>query len=536
MEEKMLTINDVPSGVVQQIFSFLNWRDLSAVAMMSQHWHRLSDTQKAIWRKKLKEEKDIEFNPEFFPPGFLDSHPIDLRALYLKIRYIPRTKIFNNSAFSHYKYYVVLCALVGGQTFWDALALHGRPPSFTPSSPITSYYIAGTFAISGDLESLKKFDETSLYEIGILLAGAVKGGSLSIIEWILDQGERGKSYLQECYGWAIEYRQHAVIELLETKYQQLEPVIEGNPWYCLDKAIASDSVPMVCRFLNPARKPPAHFLHLAAQNDAATVFWYGVKSLGLDINQLNPHNDSMPVHCVAEAGHVELFCQIARSPDCCLHLPNPECRKVSDQPAYLKLLKKAARDQSAKIIRVLHREFNADLSIIDLDTGNTLAHECCMNPGLIHVFRYLILYGNINWNHANKDGKTVAQSQTLQDLKNPFFYAQNTRVYYVMHARVMEYLIKAISGDEDANEFRARLLQFHKDHPQDIMACLALAIVFKDDADLCAQYQKAAREINGKRYKECVMIMGRLADYLQNLGTIDTDCLKTRQGPVCSVM
>lgn len=524
----------LPADVVQYMFNFLDWRGLQTVAVVCRKWHELSDAKKNFWKKKLEEEKGLNFDPKNFPPGFLEAHPIDYRALYFRIRHIPPNKLFNNSAFMHYGYYVVVCALVGGDTFWDALELHGKPRSFAFSKDATSYYIAGTFAISGDLESLKRFDEGSLQEDGILLEGAVKGGSLPIIEWLLDKVEEGReSYLQSCYAWAIEYRQPRVTELLETKYQQMEPVIVENPWYCLDKAIVSDSVPMVCRFLNPERIPP-HFLKLAASNNAASVFWYGVNTLNLDFNK--PDSQGwMPVHYVAEQGHLELFRQIANHPNCCLHLRDPECRVASDQLAYLQLLKKAVVEDSCQIVRVLHREFNVDLSVVDPETGNTLGHECCLRTSL-KVFRYLVLHSNIDWSHSNKQGKTVAQCGTLENLDNPFFLSQNCRYYYLQHFQVIELLIKAISTDEDAKAFTARLVQHHNDHPQDIMACLALAIVFKDDRSVCAQYKSAARSVNRRQYNESVKIMQYIAYHLQNIATIDTSCFKTRLARACAVM
>ncbi|MDQ2995005.1 MAG: F-box protein, partial [Pseudomonadota bacterium] len=427
----------LPNDVLKYLFTFLNGRQLSTVSLVCKKWKTLSDDQKNIWKKKLKEEKGIDFDPKNFPTGFLEAHPIDYKALYFKVRNIPFNKLFNNSAFYHYKYYVVLCALVGGRTFWDALQLHGKPQSL---STFTSYYIAGTFAFSGDLESLKLFDESSLEERGILLEGAVQGSALNIIEYLIAQIEGDKNgCLQICYGWALEYLQPAVIEFLETKYNCQEPIVEDNPYYCLDKAICSDSVPLVSRFVNH-EKVPAHFLHLAASQNAISVFWYGVNVLGLDINTLDSHG-WMPIHYVASNGSShKLLQQIAHHPNCCLHLRHPRSRKAIHQPAYYLLLKIAVSEDSGRIIRLLHREFKLDLSIVNPETGNTLAHECCMKMGSISAFRYLVLYGNINFDHANLAGKTIAQCVTLYDLKNPFHSNANLHYFYVQHVRVVELL------------------------------------------------------------------------------------------------
>lgn len=526
-----VSIEKVPGDVISHMFSYLGWRDLAAVSMMNREWRRLGDKQKNFWKTKLKEEKGVDFDPRYFPEGFLESHPIDLRALYLKIRHIPRDKLFNNSAFYYYRHYLVFCALVGGQTFWDALALHGRPEGLSSE---LSYYIAGTFAISGDLESLQKFDQGSLAESGILLEGAVQGGSLQMVQWLLDENckeEYRGHYLQECYGWAIEYRQKGVLELLETKYEQSEPVIEDDPWFCLNKAICSDSVTMVSRFVNP-EKMPTHFLHIAAQANAANVFWYGVKTLGLDINQVDD-NGWMPIHHAANRGHVALFRAIANS-DCCLQLRQPQYRAASHQQAYYQLLKNAARESSGQILRVLHREFHADFSVIDPETGNCLAHEVGTSFNHVQQMGYLILYCNVDWDHKNNDGKTVRDCLALQDDSNPFFYNHNSHYYYAKHAQVIHYLIKALSNDDDANEFTATLLRYHQDHPEDAVACLALALVFKDDPRLCEQYQSLARENNPDSYNQAVDIMVRISGWLQNITTIDTDCLKKRSA--CSIM
>lgn len=524
-------IEQIPGDVVSHIFSFLSWRDLAAVSMMDRKWRDLSDKQKNIWRTKLSEEKGVHFDTKYFPPGFLDSHHIDLRALYLKIRHIPRDKLFNNSAFYYYRHYLVYCALVGGQTFWNALTLHGRPEGL---SSALSYYIAGTFAISGDLESLQRFDQGSLAESAILLEGAVQGGSLEMIQWLLDvncKEQYREHYLQKCYGWAIEYRQKDVLKLLETKYEQPEPVIEDDPWFCLNKAICSDSVTMVSRFLNSG-KIPTYFLHTAAQANAANVFWYGVKNLGLDINQVDG-NGWMPIHYAANRGHLALFRDIANA-DCCLQLRQPQYRKACHQQAYYQLLKNAVCESRGQILRVLHREFHADFSVIDPETGNCLAHEVGSYYDYVEQMGYLILYCNVDWDHTNNDDKTMRDCLVLLDDRNPFVYNGNCHYHYVKNARVINYLIKALSNDDDANEFTTTLLQYHQDHPEDTMACLALALVFKDDARLCEQYQSLARENNPDSYNQAVDIMVRISGWLHNITTIDTDCLKKRSA--CSIM
>ncbi len=514
-------------GVVQQMFSYLSWGDLCSVAQTCTKWLNLSRAQKAFWVQKLKDEKGIVFDPALFPEGFLEAHPIDFRALYLRIRYIPGDKLFNPSAFTHYPTFVILCALLGGKTFWDALAA-GKPKHLMTHSSGTSYYLVDTFAISGDLESLKRFDETSLNEIEAILEGAVKGGSLEIIEWALASKKVAHynlkaSYLVKCYGWAIEYRQHAVLDFLEQQYGQMEPVVEGDPWFCLNKAICSDSISLVERF-SAGQKLPLNFLHLAASRNAKRVFWYGVNCLKLDINQLNK-NGSMPIHFAVQSGDILFFRQVADHPDCCLRLKNPETRSAEHQRAYHQLLQCAAREESPSIIRILQSEYGADLSIIDPDSGNTLAHECC-STSRINVFRYLVLFGNINWEHGNKSGQTVYQLYTVHNDNNPFFFNSDNFSYYVLHSRVIEYLIKAISKDNDANDFLAKLIQYHTNHPGDIMACLALAIVFRDDNVLCQQYLNMGVEINLDQYNNSILIMNRIAHMMSNFATIDTSCLK----------
>ncbi|MDQ2993885.1 MAG: hypothetical protein M3R00_02920, partial [Pseudomonadota bacterium] len=79
-----------------------------------------------------------------------------------------------------------------------------------------------------------------------------------------------------------------------------------------------------------------------------------------------------------------------------------------------------------------------------------------------------------------------------------------------------------------------RLMQFHKDHPEDLMACLALAIVFNDDELLRAQYQETAYAINSDEYNGCIKIMEMIASYMGNIATFDTSHLK--KASRCTIM
>lgn len=464
---------DLPKDVLYYMASnFFDHASRKAVKQTCHNWRESLIKHTEDYKHRLKVEKNIDL--DWIPAELLEAHPIDPVELYNKLRYLPpnQEEIFSGRALRNFPIYVLIYALIGHEGF-EAAAERAGLPEGRDYGQKYDYSMARIAAIGGDLVLFKKFIENTFDrdELRCFIEEAAKADSVEIVEHILSLESFEVSYalLQDLHFRSVEYCAHNVRSMLEAKHNVCAET--NNTKTSKDyfyAAVNSGNIPLFQEFcvFDFVEKD---FLHKVAEKGHVHLFDYAMQKLQLRTD-VRDEKGLLPVHY--SCASVRMMEHALKS--------HPLDFANKDDPDVVRLIFCAAKESHrSDALICLHQEYGADVSVIEPETGNSVAHYL-RGMGINRKrLAYFVLYTNINWQHVNNKGCLF---DTPPDDSTLFFnYSAIYKHYYFQNIEVFECMFKALSNDDDANLGVQKLQEFCAQNPRDAMSCLALALINEGD-------------------------------------------------------